>query len=191
MSAATSVPVLTAEEFMALPDNGRDRMLIRGHLLEKKMTYRNAFHSTVMMHLGFLLSMWLEANKHLKLKVVGGEAGIRLHQDPPTIVGVDVAVIRAEANLYSENNRTIFDEPPLLAVEILSPSDRQREIDIKIDEYLSAGVPLVWIINPHHRTVVAYQPHLPPQLFAGAVDLTAEPTLPGFRIPVSRVFETL
>lgn len=38
--------------------------------------------------------------------------------------------------------------PPDLAVEVLSPSDRPRQLLDKIGEYLQAGVRLVWVIDP-------------------------------------------
>ena len=51
---------MTAEEFLSLPENGRrDQFLIRGKLWEKTMTYRNPFHSELMIQLGFLLKAWL------------------------------------------------------------------------------------------------------------------------------------
>lgn len=182
---------MTSEEFLSLPDDKRDRILIRGTVWEKRMTDRNAFHSAVMMQLGYVLTTWVSTNAVTMLKVVGGEAGVRLRSDPATIVGIDVAVVRREAVLLTVGNRTIFDEPPLLAAEILSPSDRQREVEARVDEYLAAGVPLVWIVSPHFRTITAHAPGKDPQMFSGSADLIAEPVLPGFRIPVARVFETI
>ncbi len=197
MSATIAPPttiapaLMTSEEFLSLPDDKRDRILIRGKVWEKRMTYRNAFHSAVMMQLGYVLTTWVSTNAANMLKVVGGEAGVRLRSDPATIVGIDVAVVRREAVLLTVGNRTIFDEPPLLAAEILSPSDRQREVEARVDEYLATGVPLVWIVSPHFRTIIAYAPGQAPVMFSGNADLVAEPVLPGFRIPVARVFETI
>lgn len=188
---ASAPKLMTSEEFMALPDDGRDRMLIRGQLWEKKMTYRNVFHSAVLMHLGYLLMSWILSSNRKDLWLVGGEAGIRLRSEPTTIVGVDLAVAFKDAKLFTEKTRTILDEPPLLAVEILSPSDRQREVQAKVDEYLATGVKCVWVVDPHFRTVVAHRPQQPPEMFSGTADLFDEHVLPGFRLPVSRVFETI
>jgi Uma2 family endonuclease len=76
----------------------------------------------------------------------------------------------------------------VLAVEILSPTDTQEEIHEKIDEYLAAGVALVWVIDPADRTVRVYRPDARPQLFNDEQELTGEPHLPGFRAPVARLF---
>jgi len=42
----------------------------------------------------------------------------------------------------------ILHEPPLLCVEILSPEDRMVKVQEVVDDYLSFGVPCVWVINP-------------------------------------------
>jgi Uma2 family endonuclease len=53
---------------------------------------------------------------------------------------------------------------------------------------LQAGVPLVWIINPHHRTVAIYRPNQAPVLVNVTQELTGEPELPGFRVRVADLF---
>jgi Uma2 family endonuclease len=42
----------------------------------------------------------------------------------------------------------VFDEPPLVAIEILSPEDRPLRVDQTIAEWLEFGVPYVWVIDP-------------------------------------------
>ena len=46
---------------------------------------------------------------------------------------------------------------PDLAVEVVSPNDRQYDVDHKVAEYLEVGVKLVWVINPDTRVVVIYR----------------------------------
>jgi Uma2 family endonuclease len=55
--------------------------------------------------------------------------------------------------------------------------------------YRSCGVPLVWIIDPDQRTVIAFRSDGKPTLFNDEQDLTADPRLPGLRVPVRRLFE--
>jgi len=43
VSTATPARLMTNEEFLALPDDGMERNLIRGVLLEKPKTRRNRF----------------------------------------------------------------------------------------------------------------------------------------------------
>ena len=53
---------------------------------------------------------------------------------------------------------------------------------------LRAGVRLVWLVDPHYRTVLVYRPDQEPELFNVRQELTAEPHLPGFRVPVAQIF---
>ena len=45
MKMATVTTLMTAEELLALPEDGTDRWLIAGELRERPMTKRNRFHS--------------------------------------------------------------------------------------------------------------------------------------------------
>ncbi len=58
-----------------------------------------------------------------------------------------------------------------------------------MSEYLAAGVAHVWVMSPRFQTVTVFRPDTPPVLRNVTDDLTAEPELPGFRVPVARVFE--
>src|SRR5215472_12314472 len=42
----------------------------------------------------------------------------------------------------------IFHEPPLVAIEILSPEDRPLRVDQTIADWLEFGVAYVWVIDP-------------------------------------------
>jgi Uma2 family endonuclease len=46
----------------------------------------------------------------------------------------------------------VIVEPPVLAVEILSPDDTYTETQSRSADYLQMGVPCVWIIDPTSRT---------------------------------------
>lgn len=76
-----------------------------------------------------------------------------------------------------------MDGVPVLAVEILSPSDKQETITKKIGEYLDVGVALVWIIEPVFRTVTIYRPDAKPVLVNEEQRLSVGPTFPGSTSP--------
>ena len=76
-----------------------------------------------------------------------------------------------------------------LVAEILSHSDTIEDINEKIDSYLAAKVSIIWIIDPYRRTITVHQPDSVPKLFNVRDELSAEPHLPGFRVPVARLFE--
>ncbi len=45
----------------------------------------------------------------------------------------------------------VLTQPPLLAIEILSPEDRVSPTQERIDDYLAMGIPEVWVVNPTTR----------------------------------------
>jgi Uma2 family endonuclease len=73
------------------------------------------------------------------------------------------------------------DVAPDLAVEVLSPEDRSRDILDKVGEYLQAGVRLVWVIDVKQGTAAAYRSLTNVQALGLADDLDGEDVLPGFR----------
>lgn len=182
---------MTSEEFFALPEDGIDRDLIDGVVVEwgESMTRRHRKHATVEATLVYLLSTWLYQLPEPRGRVVSGEASFRLRRDPDANVGIDVAYVSDELMGQLPKSLSYFDGPPVLAVEILSPSNRVGEIDDKVALYLDSGVPLVWVINPRFRTITIFRPDTEPELINVLGELAAEPHLPGFRIPAARVFE--
>jgi len=192
---ASATTLMTTEELLAMPDDGVERWLIRGELREKRppeggppMTVRNRFHSQAMVCVAAELEIWRRAQPEPRGQVLGGEAGVRLRQTPDSTVGVDVVYVPPDIVANQTDETTLIDGVPALAVEILSPSDTQEEIDEKIDEYLAAGVPLVWVLDPHDRTVTVYREGTEPELVNRTQELSGDPHLPGFRVPVSRLF---
>lgn len=186
---ATVTAPMTTEELLELPDDGMERWLVVGELRERPMTVRNRFHSRTMIRVGKFLDNWLDEQAAPRGQVLGGEAGVRLSRGPDTTVGVDVVYVSADVIVHQTQGTTLIDGVPTLAVEILLPKETFREIREKITIYQSAGVPLVWVLNPYDRTVTVYRPGAEPDAFNALAELSGEPHLPGFRVPVARLFE--
>jgi Uma2 family endonuclease len=175
--ALTAAPLMTTEELLALPDNGIDRWLIRGELREIPMTVRNRWHSRIMTRVAHLLENWLERQPQPRGLVLCGEAGVTLRRNPDTTVGIDVVYISAEVAARQTDDTSLVEGVPILVVEILSPNDTQQHIDEKVDDYVQAGVRIVWVIDPHDRTVTVYRPGREPEL------ANVTPTCPVFALP--------
>jgi Uma2 family endonuclease len=197
MTTPTAAPrLMTTDELYALPeDDGVDRELIRGELredrgemLEEPVTRRNPWHSRVEANLTGLLFAWLRQQPPPRGWVVTGEAAFRIRRNPDTTVGIDVAYADAALAAATPRNARIVDGPPILAIEILSPTDQHERIVEKVRDYLDAGVPLVWVVDPDFETVRVHQPGQPVRLFSGPDELTGDPHLPGLRIPVAEIF---
>jgi len=187
MSAGTAR--VTAEDLLRMPDDGVERWIKDGELREGGITIRNQLHSETLTLVVFALQLWVRTQKRPRGKVFCGEAGVRLRRDPELTVGIDAVYLGPELAQRTPSGTTIIDGVPLLAVEVLSPSDTQQGIEEKIDDYLGAGVAVVWTVNPRRKTVTVYRPDRPPELFNDAQRLVGAPELPGFEVTVLSLFE--
>jgi Uma2 family endonuclease len=190
-ATAAEPRLMTFEEFEALPDDGVERWLIRGVLHEKgepTVTKRNRFHARAEASIAHVLNEWLHRQPSPRGEVYAGEVGCRLRGDPDSGCGIDVAYFSSATVASQSDESTMMIGPPVVAVEILSPNNTIEEIDEKVDEYLDAGVPHIWLVNTHWRTVTVIRPGVAPTMLSDKDDLTAEPDLPGFRVPVARLF---
>ena len=185
---STATRPITTEEMLAMPSGEVDRELYDGELKEKPMTKRNRTHSNVVACVTHYLMAWCLAQPQRPGDVFSGEAGFILQRNPDTTVGIDVAFVSQEVLDRQSDETTLIDGAPLLAVEVLFPSDTHEEIKRKVDKYLSAGTALVWIVDPDFRTVTVYSPAGEPTLFNEKQDISAEPHLPGFVVAVAELF---
>lgn len=182
--------LMTTEEFLALPDDGVERWLIDGRMVEVGMTTRNKFHTRIESRVSHVLETWLEGQPEPRGSVHAGEAGVRLRKSPERTVGVDVVYLAPEvsAAVMADEESTIIDAVPTLAVEILSPSEVKENTTRKLRHYRDAGVPLVWVIDPDFRTVTVHRSGVKPVMVNDGEELDGGDALPGFRIPVARLF---
>lgn len=77
--------------------------------------------------------------------------------------------------------------PPDLAVEAVSPNDTVYELDEKIEEYLAAGVRLIWVINPITAVAIIHRADGTVAKVRGDQDLSGEDVIPGFQCRLSDV----
>jgi len=81
----------------------------------------------------------------------------------------------------------VFSTPPFIAIEILSPDDRMSRIRRKIDDYLTFGVPYIWVIDPEARKADVYTP----RGFYAAEDLILRTENPAIEVPLPELFAAL
>lgn len=77
---------------------------------------------------------------------------------------------------------------PDLAVEIVSPNDLFSEVQVKVEEYLEAGVQMVWVIDPDTRTVVEYRLSGEVRRLRATDNLSGGEVLPEFQCSVADLF---
>lgn len=198
MATATETPppkVWTTEDLLALPDDGVERWIINGQLREKPselpgatMTVRNRHHSKIMARVTGAILAWNDTRPNPRGEVYCGEAGVRLPGRDHT-VGVDVVYVTPDVvAVQDDDTTTMIDGVPTLVVEILSPNDTLVQVEEKIDAYRDAGVPLIWIVSVHHRTVTLHRPGQEPELFNVTHTMPESSHMPGFAPPVATLF---
>lgn len=80
-------------------------------------------------------------------------------------------------------------DPPIIAVEVLSPKQGLKEITDKINTiYLPAGVQSVWIVMPLVQTVIIRTPDGKKQTFTEGI---IKDPVTGIEIPFNKIFRHL
>jgi Uma2 family endonuclease len=187
-TVAAPEKLLSVKEFLALPDDGRERWLIEGKVYprEPAMSVRNKKHGRVTTRIAHLLEGWLEAQPQPRGSIYTGDTGFRLKRAPDSLVGIDVAYASA-VSVARDDEEPYFDAPPILAVEILSPSDKHEEVVRRIAAYRGAGV-ITWEVDPDFRRITVHFPDGQIQLLSSRDELIGDPYLPGFRVAVQSIF---
>jgi len=77
---------------------------------------------------------------------------------------------------------------PDLAVEVISPTDKAFDVIEKVQEYFAGGVRQVWHIYSHIEQMLIFDSPTTVRVLTRADELTAEPVVPGFRMPMAELF---
>ena len=176
---------MTADELLRLPDNGMRRELIAGELHE--MPPAGGDHGYVGLEIAYRLRHFLAQNPEVGGGFFAAETGFRLTRDPDTVRAPDVAYVD-EARLAQARARGYPELAPNLVVEVVSPNDTAGEIQQKTEEWLRAGVQIVWVLYPETRSAMAYQADGSVALLHADDTLHGEPVLPGFSCRVDDLF---
>jgi Uma2 family endonuclease len=176
--------LLTAEEFAALPREGLRLELVRGEL--KAMPPAFSDHGAIAMRLGLELGYYIRS--HQLGEVYAAETGFLLARNPDTVRAPDFAFIQASRVTPEALAPGWNPVIPDLVVEVVSSGDRQTEVAEKVRMWLAAGVRLVWVVYPPRRVIEQHQPGEPTQTFDERDHLDGGAVVPGFTLPIARVF---
>jgi Uma2 family endonuclease len=175
--------LLTLQEFIELPeeDGWRDE-LVRGRLVREPAPASQ--HGRVVVRLGRFLDEYADAAGGL----VVADTGYILERRPPATVRVPDLSFIARDRTAGYPASEMRDVPPDLAVEVLSPSNRPAEMRQKIADYFAAGLRLVWVVDPHRRTVAVHASPTEAHVLPAHATLDGGAVLPGFRLPLATLF---
>jgi Uma2 family endonuclease len=185
--ATVATKPMTADEFFGWvhqPEN-RDRYfeLERGGIIE--MPPPGKYHGFVCANVSRILGNFAAARR--KGYVCTNDSGVLVERDPDTVWGVDVTFYD-DAENADDMERKYAVEPPLLAVEVMSPGDRINRTLVRVTQLLNVGVKQVWVIDPQARDMSIYRQGKNPEMVQADGELTAGDILPDFRCHVNEFF---
>ena len=161
---------------------GRICELIDGVLVEKTMGW---FESRLAVLIGHFIESFLDAHN---LGVVAGADGpVRLF--PGQVRIPDVGFVSWE----HLPGRKLPSQPipalaPDLAVEVLSKGNTEAEMQRKLRDYFTAGVRLVWYVDPRTQSARAYTAEDQCTEIGPDGSLSGGEVLPGFELPLAELF---
>jgi Uma2 family endonuclease len=176
--------LVTAEQFYRLPHDGERQELLRGTVVSEPSPNRT--HGRTVARLAALIEPFVRARR---LGVVyAADTGFVLARNPDTVRGPDVAFVSEARERRAGAKQPYFPGAPDLAIEVVSPSDRTKEILGKVSDYLSAGSRMVWVVDPASEAVQVFRSPFQPRRLASEDLIEGEDVLPGFSIAVAQIF---
>src|SRR4029077_11506815 len=152
MITAATKPEVTPEELLEMPDSASYE-LVDGQLVETNVSTLSALVEGL---------VYVKVQPHVAAHKLGlawpGTLGFQCFPSHPKKVRKpDVSFVKAERLTAKLLETGHFPLAPDLAVEVISPGDLAHKVAEKIEEYLKAGVSMVWIIEPELRIVYVYR----------------------------------
>ena len=121
-------------------------------------------------------------------QVASGDPGFIIARNPDTVIAPDVAYISHERLKSAISTDRFLTIAPDLVAEIVSPNDRTREVQEKVERWLQFGVRAVVVIDPKSQTVTVHQSldHKTIYEFDNTIELNF--VVPGFSLPMRQLF---
>ncbi|HEX5944661.1 MAG TPA: Uma2 family endonuclease [Acidimicrobiales bacterium] len=127
---------LTYDEVQQFPDDGYRYELVDGELLVTPAP--NTAHQRAITQLIIVLAAAVSA----EMEALVGP--VDWYVRPTTCFEPDLVVVRRDGRADAQK----LLEPPVLAVEVLSPSTRHRDVGLKLRAYEDAGLAWYWVVDP-------------------------------------------
>ncbi len=185
LTAAAAPPRLyTADDLWRMGSDARYE-LIKGELrpMQPPASDEHGFRS---MTLSARVTVFVQDNDLGRCYTA--ETGFVLARDPDTVLAPDFAFV-AKARLPGPPSKKFAPVVPDLVLETRSPGDAPSEVAEKIANWLAAGVRVAWEMNLRDHTLTVYRPGDANPRTLGAADvLDGGDVLPGFSLPLARVF---
>jgi Uma2 family endonuclease len=170
------------------PDGVSGYELVNGELVEVPFAYPE--HGRLAAEIAHRIASHIEV--HGPAGAVYSEAGyvLGLPHDRDRMRAPDVSFI-SQAMLAAhggEPANAFFRIAPDLIVEVESRGTRKRPLQQRIEDFLAAGVKLLWVVHPATHSITVYHGDGSARLVRGDEALDGEDVLPGFSLPLPRLF---
>ncbi len=181
-ASVRSVNLADYYRFVDTPEN-KERLfeLINGEFVEKMPT--SFLSSWIATRMVYLISAYLQERPIGY--VVGADGTFQMTNGD--ILIPDVAFVTHER--MPTLPERIALTPPDLAVEVMSHTDKIKDLRLKAQRYLDHGTRLVWLVFPHTQTVEIYDGDADVLTLTPADTLTGGSLLPDFSLPVADLFQ--
>ncbi len=180
--APTTGQAATEADLLRMPSDGWKYELVDGEI---RMSPGGGRHGQVSVRVALRLGTFIEERRLGYL--FDSSTGFRF---PGGNVRLPDVAFVARGRFKAEKVPDEFsDVVPDLAVEVLSPDDRTRDVLDKVGEYLQAGVRLVWVVDPRRERAVAYRSLTDVTNIGPDGLLDAGEVLPGFGVKLREILE--
>ena len=176
MAAPTQTKRYTVDDLAAFPDDGKLRELVDGQIVEWEGT--TLLHGFFAALLSYLLTDVVRRDS-LGLVAIGNPM-VRIQGSDHDARGPDIAFF-SRARIPRNLRAAAADTAPDFVIEVLSPSDRAGDVELKIGDWLRTGVRLLWYVNPETGFTMVYQGKDVSRILPDAT-LDAGDVVPGFRV---------
>ncbi len=184
-TAELAEKLLSAEQFLLLPDDGVPKELVRGRIVTMKVPAPRH---------GYFCALGVEfyapfVRQQDSGRFMTNDSGVITERDPDTVRGPDVSYYSFKRLPKGPIPDGYLNVAPDAAWEIRSPTDNWVKTMAKVNELLNAGVEVVCVLDPRTESITVCTTDGPPRvLYKG--DVLSLPTIfPGFDLPVTRFFE--
>ena len=183
MSSTTKT--ITAEQLLAMPDDGNRYELIEGEL--HMMSPSGNVHGETAANITALL--WNHVRHHRLGKVFAAETGFLLSRNPDMVRAPDAAFVASESLPSNDVGPSYLPLAPNLAVEVVSPSDSSTQVEEKARMWLDKGTAMVLVVDPGTRTVRIYRSKVSIAVLHEGDELNADDVVPGWTLRVGELFD--
>jgi Uma2 family endonuclease len=179
-TAATIQREYTPEEFLNSPDT-HFFDLIDGEFVERKV---GALSSQVGMNFAIHFGIYAQSRGGT---IQGPDGGLAIFPARPNSVLFPDAAFYTKGRIPGDRSPSGWiSEIPDVLVEVVSPNDTSDEVEKKVQVWLDAGVPTVWVAWPELARIRVYK--LGSMVNVHGDDLLTDERLPGFSVPASAFF---